>query len=150
MPLYESVYIARQDISAQQVEVITESLSELVKENGGEVGRTEYWGLRSLAYRIKKNRKGHYVLLNINAPQDVVEELERIMRINEDVLRFLTIKVEELEETPSIMMHPKTSRPSRGRGQRGDRDEREEYRDDDVMPRLNHDRVAKETEMGDR
>jgi len=119
MPLYESVFVARQDISAQQVDGLTETLSALVKDNGGEVGKTEYWGLRNLAYRIKKNRKGHYVLMNLEAPAEAVEELERNMRINEDVVRYLTIRVDALEDGPSAMMQARSSRGGRGRD-RGD------------------------------
>ncbi len=117
MPLYENVFIARQELSTAQVEALTESLSGIIKDNGGTVAKTEYWGLKSLAYRIKKNRKGHYVLFNLDAPSDAVKEMERNMRINEDLLRYLTIRVDELEEGPSIQMQ------SRGRdgGRRGDR-----------------------------
>ena len=117
MPLYENVFIARQELSTAQVEAMTESLSNIIKDNGGTVAKTEYWGLKTLAYRIKKNRKGHYVLFNLDAPSDAVQEMERNMRINEDLLRYLTIRVDELEEGPSIQMQ------SRGRdgGRRGDR-----------------------------
>ena len=121
MPYYESVLIARQDISSQQVDSLTESLTAIIGENGGQVTKTEYWGLRNLAYRINKNRKGHYVLLNLDAPAGAVQEFERNMRINEDVLRYLTIKVEELEEGPSIQMQSRQAREERHRGRRDDR-----------------------------
>ncbi|HVA13633.1 MAG TPA: 30S ribosomal protein S6 [Stellaceae bacterium] len=130
MPLYENVFIARQDISAAQVEALTDLFANLVAENGGKVEKREYWGLRNLAYRIKKNRKGHYVLFNLEAPPAAVNELERNMRINEDVLRYLTIRVDELEAGPSAMMRrAERDERDRDRGPRrgyGDRDPREE------------------------
>lgn len=104
MPFYESVFIARQDLSPAQVEALTGDISAIVKKNGGKVTKTEQWGLRSLTFRIRKNKKGHYVLLNIDAPPAAVQEMERTMRINEDVLRTLTIRVEELEEGPSVVL----------------------------------------------
>src|SRR5579875_2235113 len=128
MPFYENVFIARQDISTAQVEALTDTLANLVAENGGKVEKREYWGLRNLAYRIKKNRKGHYVLFNLEAPPAAVSELERNMRINEDILRYLTIRVDELEAGPSAMMQSR----NRDRGPRrgyGDRDPREEERE---------------------
>ena len=97
MALYEHLLIARQDISAQAVDALATHLKTIVEGEGGKVEKQEYWGLRGLAYRIKKNRKGHYVLLNINAPAKAVIELERQLKINEDVLRFLTVKVEAFE-----------------------------------------------------
>ena len=133
MPFYENIFIARQDISATQVEALTETFANLVAENGGKVEKREYWGLRNLSYRMKKNRKGHYVLFNLEAPPAAVSELERNMRINEDVLRYLTIRVEALETEPSAMMRRTRTRSSaigdRDRGPRrgyGDRDPREE------------------------
>jgi small subunit ribosomal protein S6 len=128
MPLYENVFIARQDISTAQVEALTETFATLVAEQGGKVEKREYWGLRNLAYRIKKNRKGHYVLFNLDAPPGAVSELERNMRINEDVLRYLTVRVEELEAGPSAVLQNR-GRDERDRGPRrgyGDRDPREE------------------------
>ena len=128
MPFYENVFIARQDISTAQVEALTDVFANLVAEQGGKVEKREYWGLRNLAYRIKKNRKGHYVLLNLDAPPAAVSELERTMRINEDVLRYLTIRVEELEAGPSAVLQSR-GRDERDRGPRrgyGDRDPREE------------------------
>jgi small subunit ribosomal protein S6 len=101
MALYEHLLIARQDISAQQVDALATHLKTIVEGEGGRVEKQEYWGLRSLAYRIKKNRKGHYVLLNINSPAKAVQELERQLKINEDVLRFLTVKVDQFEQSNS-------------------------------------------------
>ena len=114
MPLYENVFIARQDVSATQVDGMADKFAEILKEHGGEVTKKEYWGLKNLAYRIKKNRKGHYILLNIDAPSDAVLEMERNMRINEDVIRYLTVSVKELETEPSIMMRSKGGRDDRG------------------------------------
>ena len=110
MPLYEHVFIVRQDIPSAQVESLTTSLSDTVKEHGGTVAKTEHWGLRTLAYRIKKNRKGHYVLFNLDAPPAALQELERHERLNEDILRYMTIRVEELEEGPSVMMRSRSDR----------------------------------------
>ena len=135
MPHYEHIVIARQDVSAQQAEEIAESLAQIIAENGGQIVKTEYWGLRNLAYRIKKNRKGHYILLNIDAPWAAVAEMERQERINEDIIRFLTIRAEELNQGPSIMMQVKAAREERARREGGrpeggrDRDRRD--RDDD-------------------
>ncbi|MFV0432019.1 MAG: 30S ribosomal protein S6 [Alphaproteobacteria bacterium] len=117
MPLYECVVIARQDLSAQQAEGLTENVKQVVAEQGGNVGKIEYWGLRQMAYRIRKNRKGHYTLLNIDAPATAIAELERILRLNEDVLRHLVISVEELEEGPSVMMQRKGRDERRSRPQ---------------------------------
>ena len=121
MPFYESVFIVRPDVSGQHVDGMAESLANIVGENGGRVTKTENWGLRSLAYRIKKNRKGHYVLLNVDAPAAAMAELERNMRIDEDVIRYLTIGVDELEEGPSVMMQSRSARDERTRRERGDR-----------------------------
>ena len=120
MPLYENVFIARQDISGAQVDALADTFTQLIAEHGGEVKKREYWGLRNLAYRMKKNRKGHYVLFNIEAPAPAIAELERTMRINEDVLRYLTIRVEALDEAPSPVMQSRGSREDRPR--RGDRE----------------------------
>src|SRR5205823_14233391 len=122
MALYENVFIARQDVPTTQVETLTNQFAELVTGLGGTVSKKEYWGLRSLSYRIKKNRKGHYTLLNIDAPAAAVVEMERNMRINEDVLRLLTVRVEALEEGPSAMLQSR-SRDDRPRGGR-DREDR--------------------------
>lgn len=120
MPLYENVFIARQDISGAQVDALADTFTQLVTDNGGEVRKREYWGLRNLTYRMRKNRKGHYVLLNLSAPPAAVAELERTMRINEDIIRYLTIRVDELEEGPSVIMQSRGSRDDRQR--RSDRD----------------------------
>ena len=102
MPFYESVVIVRQETSTQQVEGLADNFENIIQENGGSIKKRENWGLRSLAYKIKKNRKGHYLLFNIDAPAIAVQELERIMHLNEDILRYLTLKVGDLEEGPSI------------------------------------------------
>ena len=121
MPLYEHVFLARQDISAQQVEGLLQTFRSLLEENGGKIGKTEYWGLKTLAYRIKKNRKAHYTLMDIDAPHEAVAELERQMGLSTDIIRFMTIKVDEHEEGPSAMMR-RSDRDDRGdRGDRGDR-----------------------------
>ncbi len=120
MPLYECVFIARQDISSNQVEGLVGQFTGIIEENGGKVAKTEMWGLRNLAYKINKNRKGHYALLNLDAPAGAIHEMERNMRLSEDVIRYLTIRVEELEEGPSIVIQSKHSRDDRGgRGGRG-------------------------------
>lgn len=124
MPLYEHVFIARQDISGTQVDQLVETFTGVVESGGGKVVRSESWGLRNLAYRIKKNRKGHYVMMNLDVPSDVVLELERQQRIHDDVLRYLTLRVDEHEEAPSIMMQ--------GRKEPGSR--RDNVKDDDSSP----------------
>ena len=133
MPLYENVFIARQDISGAQVDALADQFTQLIADNGGEVKKRENWGLRNLAYRMKKNRKGHYVLFNLEAPAAAVSELERNMRINEDILRYMTIRVDALEEGPSAMMRraerderDRDRGPRRGYGDRDPREEREE------------------------
>jgi small subunit ribosomal protein S6 len=123
MPLYENVFIARQDISGAQVDALADSFAQLIADHGGEVKKREYWGLRNLAYRMRKNRKGHYVLMNLDAPPVAIAELERTMRINEDVLRYLTIRVETHEEGPSAVMQSRGGREDRRRGER----DRERY-----------------------
>jgi small subunit ribosomal protein S6 len=123
MPFYECVFIVRQDVPAPQVETLAASLAEIVTAQGGKVEKTEQWGLRNLAYRINKNKKGHYVLFNLDAPPAAVLELERNMRINEDVLRFQTVRVEVLETEPSAILR-KDERPERSFGDRGDRPDR--------------------------
>jgi small subunit ribosomal protein S6 len=131
MPLYEHVYLARQDLSTQQVEELTTQLSGVIGQMGGKVTKNEYWGLKSLSYRIRKNRKAHLTLLNVDAPAAALNEIERQERLNEDVLRYLTIRVEAHEEGPSAMMR-KSDRDDRGdRGDRG-RGERRPRRDDIV------------------
>jgi small subunit ribosomal protein S6 len=127
MPLYEHVFLARQDISAQQAEGLQQTFRSLIEENGGKVGKAEYWGIKSLTYRIKKNRKAHYTLMNIDAPHEAVAEMERQMSLSTDVIRFLTVRVDEHEEGPSAMMRRSDEREGRGdrdgrRGPRRDRD----------------------------
>ncbi len=104
MALYEHIFIARQDVSPAQVDLLTEELQDILKEGGGKVEKTEYWGLRNLQYKIKKNRKGHYALMHIDAPSDAVAEMERQMKLKEDILRFMTIRVDELDPEPSPVM----------------------------------------------
>ncbi|GLK86428.1 MULTISPECIES: 30S ribosomal protein S6 [Ancylobacter] len=119
MALYEHVFLARQDVTAQQVEELTARFKGVIEANGGTVSKNEYWGVKTLTYRIRKNRKAHFSLLNIDAPAPAVAEMERQMRLDEDVLRFLTIRVEELEEGQSVMLQ-KRDRDDRGeRGERG-------------------------------
>jgi len=120
MALYEHVFIARQDVSAQQVEALTEEFKTVLESNGGSVAKNEYWGIKTLAYKIKKNRKGHYTLLNIDAPHAAVAEMERQMRLHDDILRFITLRVEEHEEGPSAMMQSRGRDDRRG-GRGGDR-----------------------------
>ena len=129
MPLYESTFIARPDISSQQVDGLAEQFREILTEAGGEIAKTEYWGLRSLAYRIKKNRKGHYYFMNIDAPPEAISAMEHTMRINEDVIRYLTVRVDEHDPNPA----PLTQSRGRGRDGRGGRGGRWEgrRRDDD-------------------
>ena len=110
MPLYEHVFLVRQDVSAPQVETLTQQFKSVIENNGGKVSKAEAWGLRSLAFRIKKNRKAHYSLLNLEAPPKAVAEMERQMSINEDVIRFMTVKVDELEEGPSAVVRQSRSR----------------------------------------
>ncbi|MBN8969580.1 MAG: 30S ribosomal protein S6 [Rhizobiales bacterium] len=124
MPLYEHVFLARQDASAQQVEEFTTQITGVIEGLGGKVTKTENWGVRSLTYRMNKNRKAHFMLLNIDAPSAVVAEIERQERINEDIIRYLTVRVDELEEGPSAMMRKADrdrERDDRG-GFRGDRE----------------------------
>jgi small subunit ribosomal protein S6 len=141
MPLYEHVYLARQDLSAQQVEELTAQFRGVVEQMGGKVAKTEYWGVKSLTYRMRKNRKAHFTLMNVDAPAAALNEVERQERINEDVLRQLTIRVEEHEAEPSAMMR-KADRDrdrddrrggfdrDRDRGERGfDRERGERRRD---------------------
>src|SRR5688500_17594575 len=104
MPLYEHVFLARQDVSQSQVEALTKEFTDLIEEGQGKVTKTEYWGLKSLTFKIKKNRRAHYTLLNIDAPPAAVNEMERRMGISTDVIRFLTVKVEEHETEPSAQM----------------------------------------------
>jgi len=127
MPLYEHVYLARQDVSAQQVEDLTKQFTSVIEGLGGKVTKNEYWGVKSLNFRIRKNRKAHFTLLNVDAPPAALTEVERQQRINEDVLRYLTVRVDELEEGPSAMMRKverDRERDERGGGRFGDRGDR--------------------------
>ncbi|MFB0873668.1 MULTISPECIES: 30S ribosomal protein S6 [unclassified Sphingobium] len=132
MALYEHVFLARQDLAQAQVDALAETATKIVEDNEGKVTKVETWGLRSLAYKIAKNRKAHYVMLNIDAPAGVVAELERQTQINEDIIRYMTVKVDALETGPSVMMR-KQERSERGdrgpRGDRGDRGDRGPRRD---------------------
>jgi small subunit ribosomal protein S6 len=136
MPFYENVFIARQDLSPAQVDALADTFTAIVTEKGGTVKKRESWGLRNLSFRIRKNRKGHYVLFNLDAPPAAVVEMERNMRLNEDVIRFLTVRVDELEEGPSAVMQKRDDRGERGFGDRdrggfGDRDRGPPRRRDD-------------------
>ncbi|WP_372426061.1 30S ribosomal protein S6 [Salinarimonas chemoclinalis] len=151
MALYEHVFLARPDVTSQQVESMVETFKGIIEGNGGKVEKVEPWGLKTLAYRIKKSRKAHFTLLNIDAPHPAVAEMERQMRLSEDVLRFMTIKVEALDPEPSAMMQ-KRDRDDRGergdrgdRGPRGDRD-RGERGDRDRGERFGGERRRREEE----
>ncbi len=122
MPYYEHVLIARPEISPQQVDALVEDITKTIKELGGQVTKNEYWGLRNLTYRIRKNRKGHYALLNLDCPAPAVHELERRLNINEDVMRYKTIRVEELDPEPSPIL-ARRDREERRRARREGRDE---------------------------
>lgn len=135
MPLYEHVFLARQDLSQAQVDALAESATKIVEENQGKVVKTETWGLRSLAYKIQKNRKAHFVMLDLDASGAAVAELERQTRMNEDIIRYMTVRVDEHEKGPSVMMRKqeRSDRPERGgfgdrpdRAPRGDRAPRAE------------------------
>ena len=124
MPLYEHVFISRQDLSSAQAEGLVEHFTTILADNGGSVVESEYWGVKTMAYKINKNRKGHYAMLKSDAPAPAVQEMERLMRLHEDVMRILTIKVEKHAEGPSAQMQRRDDR-----GDRGDRGERRERRD---------------------
>jgi small subunit ribosomal protein S6 len=124
MPLYEHVFLARQDLAQAQVDSLAENATKILTDNGGKVSKTETWGLKSLAYKIAKNRKAHFVMLDVDAPPAAVAELERQTNINEDVIRFMTIRVDTHEQGPSAMMR-KQDRDRGPRGPRRDRDEQE-------------------------
>jgi small subunit ribosomal protein S6 len=115
MRAYEHTFIARQDLSPQQAQALAETYAGVITEHGGEVTKTEYWGLRNLAYRIKKNRKGHYLHLNLRAPAAAIDEIERQERLSDDVIRYLTVRVDELEEGPSVIMQARSTREERSR-----------------------------------
>lgn len=123
MPLYEHVFLARQDLAQNQVDALAETATKIIEAEGGKVVKTETWGLRNIAYRIAKNRKAHYVLLDIDAPASAIAELERQTALNEDVIRYMTIRVDAHEQGPSAMMR-RQDRDRGGRGRR-DRDDRE-------------------------
>jgi len=136
MALYEHVFIARQDLSNAQAEGLMEHFGQVLTDNGGSVVGTEYWGLRTMSYKINKNRKGHYVFMKSDSPAAAVQEMERLMRLHEDIMRVLTIKVDVHEEGPSAVIQAKSSRDDRrggrdrDRGPRRDRDDRPPRRDD--------------------
>lgn len=121
MPLYEHVFLTRQDVSSQQVETLTEQYKTIIEEAGGTVSKVENWGLKTLAYRIRKNRKAYFTLMNIETGPEALAEVERQQRLSEDVLRSLTLKVDELEEGPSAMMQKRDDRDRRGRDRDRDR-----------------------------
>jgi len=134
MALYEHVFLARQDLAQAQVDALAEMATKIIEEGKGKVVKAETWGLRSLAYRIAKNRKAHYVMLEIDAPTGVVAELERQLNINEDIIRFMTVRIDELENGPSAMMRRGERDRARGeRGDRGDRGDRPRRDDRDDM-----------------
>lgn len=136
MPLYEHVFLARQDVSAQQVESMTEQYKSVIETNGGSIGKVEYWGIRPLSFRMKKNRKAHYSLMNIVAPPAAVAEMERQMRLSDDVLRFMTVRVDAHEDEPSaILARRDERRGGRGDRDRGPRGERGGERDDRTATR---------------
>ena len=130
MPLYEHVFLARQDLTQAQVDALAENATKIITDNGGKIAKTETWGLRGLAYRIAKNRKAHYVALDIDAPAAAIAELERQSNINEDIIRFLTLRVDAHESGPSAMMRRGEKERERRseRGERGDRDDRPSFR----------------------
>ena len=145
MSLYEHVYLARQDASAQQVEELTAHLKSVVEGLGGSVAKTEYWGVKSLSYRLRKNRKAHFTLMNIDGPPAAINEIERLERLNEDVLRYLTIRVDEHEQGPSAMMR-RAERDRDRDDRRGDRGERFDRGDRGDRPR---DRDRRPREVSD-
>ena len=123
MPLYEHVFLARQDLAQAQVDALAENATKIIADNGGKVVKTETWGLRGLAYRIAKNRKAHYVMLEIDSPAAAVAEVERQASLNEDIIRYITIRVDAHEPGPSAMMR-RSERDRRSREERGDRGDR--------------------------
>jgi small subunit ribosomal protein S6 len=142
MPLYEHVFLARQDISAQQVDALLQSFRSIIEADGGSIGKTEYWGVKPLAFRIKKNRKAHFALMDLDASPAAIAELERQERLSTDVIRFITVKVDEHEASPSAMMRrsdrdERDGRGDRDRGDRGDRGDRDGRRG---PPRRDRDR----------
>jgi small subunit ribosomal protein S6 len=111
MALYEHVFLARQDISGQQVDELTDHFKKVITDMGGSVGKVEYWGVKTLSHLMNKNRKAHYTLMNVDAPSDAMKEVERQMRLHEDVIRYLTLRVDELEEEPSVMTRKQDTKP---------------------------------------
>ncbi len=143
MPLYEHVFLSRQDASTQQVEELTAQFKGIVEQLGGKVTKVEQWGVKSLSYRLRKNRKAHFTLLNLDAPPAAINEIERQERLNEEVLRYITVRVEELEEGPSAMMRKvdrDRERDERGGGGFRDRGDRGGFRDRDRGDRDRGDR----------
>lgn len=138
MALYEHVFLARQDLAQAQVDTLAENATKIIEDNKGKVVKTESWGLRSLAYKIAKNRKAHYVMLEIDAPAGVVAELERQTQINEDIIRYMTVKVDALEEGPTVMMR-KSDRDRERRGDREGRGDRPDRGDRPERPRRDFD-----------
>jgi small subunit ribosomal protein S6 len=132
MRCYEHTFIARQDLSPQQAQALAESYTSVLTEHGAEVTKSEYWGLRNLAYRIRKNRKGHYLHLNLRASPEAIDELERQERLSDDVLRYLTVKVDELDDTPSMMMQTRAAREDRSRRSHDDDDRPRRARSDET------------------
>ncbi len=135
MALYEHIYLVRQDVTAPQVEALTETLKTLIASNGGSVSKVEAWGLKSLAFRIKKNRKAYFTLLNIDAPSAAIVELERQLSLNEDVIRYLTLRVDEHEAGPSAMVRKREESDRDDRGGRGPRPDRGDRGDRPDRPR---------------
>ena len=136
MPYYENVFIARQDISSTQVEAIADAMAEIITTDGGTVARREYWGLKSLAYRMKKNKKGHFVLFNLDASNDAVREMERQMGLHEDVLRFMTLRTDDLPEDSSVMLASRSERGGRyGRDRDRDRGRNEKRSEETATPK---------------
>jgi len=131
MPFYENVFIARQDIAGTQADALADAFAAIIEQGGGKVTKKENWGLRSLAFRMNKNRKGHYLLLNIDAPPAAVTEMERNMRLNEDVLRYLTVRVEAFEQSNSSRKREREAEGGRGDGPRGDAPRRDGRRDEE-------------------
>jgi small subunit ribosomal protein S6 len=145
MPLYEHVFISRQDLSNAQAEGLIEHFSTVLADNGGKVVESEYWGLKTMAYKINKNRKGHFALLKTDAPAAAVAEMERLMRLHDDVMRILTLRVDAHVEGPSIQMQKRDERPDRGdRGEGGFGGERRE------RPSFGGDRPDRGAPTGDR
>jgi small subunit ribosomal protein S6 len=153
MRAYEHTFIARQDLSPQQAQALAETYAGVITEHGGEVTKTEYWGLRNLAYRIKKNRKGHYLHLNLRAPAAAVDEIERQERLSDDVIRYLTVRVDQLEDGPSVIMQARSTREERSRrhddGPRRSHDDGPRRSHDDG-PRRSHDDGPRRSQDGER